>query len=195
MIWIRWVYSHLLCQFEQSHLLYVSDRVCPPVTLHEIGASDLHHQGGMDESFIDSCLLPSLLLLVVTAFHSFHPERPTYASHWVYETQHSFSKYKTCSTVFVITFFFLNIPKLVSLPIIIQTVKWHPEDLVCLTQAIPGTVVTLVHLDGVSKIVEKKKTVDLIEETLSKRCWLFSGWPVGLDGRWSVLHLHVLVAH
>lgn len=153
MIWTRWVSSHLLCQFEQSHFLYVSDRVRPPVTLHETGASDLHRQGGMDEWFIDSCLLPSLLLLVVTAFHSFHPERPTYASHWVYETQHSFSKKtpQNLSTVFVITFFF-NTPKLVSLSIIIQTVKWHPEDLVCLTQAIPGTVVTLVHLDGVSKI-------------------------------------------
>lgn len=174
-LYISWNYmkkmgfSHLLCQFEQSHFLHISDRVRPPVTLHETGASDLHRQGGADESFIDSRLLPSLLLLVATAFHSFHPERPTYVSRWVCETQHSFSKRKTCSTVFVITFFFPNIPKLVSLSIIIQTVKWHPEDLVCLTQAIPGTVVTLVHLDGVSKIGGEKKKVDLIEETLSKK--------------------------
>lgn len=32
-------YSHLLCQFEQSHFLYISNRVCPPVTLHKKGAS------------------------------------------------------------------------------------------------------------------------------------------------------------
>lgn len=108
MIWIRWVCSHLLCQFEQSHFLHISDRVCPPVTLHETGASDLHRQGGADESFIDSRLLPSWLLLVATAFHSFHPERPTYASRWVCETQHWFSKRKTCSTVIVITFFFFS---------------------------------------------------------------------------------------
>lgn len=53
-----------------------------------------------------------------------------------------------------------NIPELVSLPIIIQTVKWHPEDLICLTQAIPGTVVTLVHLDGMSEIERKLHALD-----------------------------------
>lgn len=35
-----------------------------------------------------------------------------------------------------------------SLSIIVQTVKGHLEDLICLTQAIPGTVVTLVHFNG-----------------------------------------------
>lgn len=62
----------------------------------------------MDELFIDSCLLPSLLPLVVTAFHSFHPERPTYASHWVYETQHSFSKKKDLQDRFCNNLFFLQ---------------------------------------------------------------------------------------
>lgn len=121
----------------------------------------------MDESFIDSCLLPSLLLLVVTAFHSFHPERPTYASHWVYKTQHTVSKKDLPNCV--CNNFFFNIPKLVSLSIIIQTVKWHPEDLICLAQAIPGTVVTLVHLDGMSKIRKKNNNVGLDRRNSSKK--------------------------
>lgn len=36
-----------------------------------------------------------------------------------------------------------------SLSIVVQAVEGHLEDLVGLTQAIPGTVVSLVHLDGV----------------------------------------------
>lgn len=73
--------SHLLCQLEQSHFLYISNRVSPPVALQETGESEVHYQGGKDESVIDACHLPSSLPLVVTAFHSFHPEQPTYVSH------------------------------------------------------------------------------------------------------------------
>lgn len=38
-----------------------------------------------------------------------------------------------------------------SLSVIIQTVKGHLENLVCLTQTIPGTVVPLVHFNGMPK--------------------------------------------
>lgn len=108
----------------------------------------------------------------MTAFRSFHPERPTYASHWVYK--HSTHSLKDVHFTVLVSRVFLNIPKLVSLSIIIQTVKGHPEDLICLTQAIPGPVVTLVHLDGMSKIGGGEKKVDLIEKKNSSRkgCWL-----------------------
>lgn len=50
-------------------------------------------------------------------------------------------------------FFFLllskPVPELVGFSIIVQTVKGHLEDLVCLTEAVPGTVVPLVHFNGV----------------------------------------------
>ena len=41
-------------------------------------------------------------------------------------------------------------PELVGLAVVVQAVEGHLEDLVGLAQAIPRTVVPLVHLDGVS---------------------------------------------
>lgn len=44
-----------------------------------------------------------------------------------------------------------------SLSIIIQTVKGHLEDFIGLTQTIPGTVVPLVHFNGMPDITKHEK--------------------------------------
>lgn len=45
----------------------------------------------------------------------------------------------------------LAVPELVSLSVVVQTVKRHLKDLVGLTQTVPGSVVALVHFNGVSE--------------------------------------------
>lgn len=119
-----------------------------------------HHSDGR-------CLIPSLLPLAVIAFHSFHPERPTCVSHSAYinisqyaksnKTIYDHKKFKTFSSAISLKTHAHTIPELVSLSIIVQTVKGHFEDLICLTQAIPGTVVTLVHFNGMPDNVFKEK--------------------------------------
>lgn len=49
------------------------------------------------------------------------------------------------------------VPELMSLSVIVQTVKGHLEDLVGLTQAVPGSVVSLVHFDSVPEIYSQQQ--------------------------------------
>lgn len=46
-----------------------------------------------------------------------------------------------------------------SLPVIVQTVKRHLEDLVGLTQAVPGSIVTLVHFNSVSEFISQQENL------------------------------------
>lgn len=82
-----------------------------------------------------------------------------------------------------------------SLSVIVQTVKRHLEDLVGLTQAVPGSVVPLVHFNGVSerKHTEESTPLLLVQNPLLTNKVVLR--PVGLDGSRGVFHFHVFVAH
>lgn len=84
--WCNHSDGHLLCQFEQSHFLNISNRVCPPVTLDRnrlchIKKADTSENVWHKSSFCDCGLIPFWLPLAATVFHSFHPVRPTCVSH------------------------------------------------------------------------------------------------------------------
>mgnify|MGYP001857389298 FL=1 len=54
---------------------------------------------------------------------------------------------------------FPTLPELVGPSVIIETVKWHFEDFIGLSQTIPGSVIPFVHLYCMSAKEEKNNVV------------------------------------